>query len=73
MEGWTPLILLLLFTHLQREGGLLVVDPDKDLPNYQLLAVIAEDELGTEALIAFTLLGEDGMKLKYLMKEQKQS
>lgn len=42
-------------TYLQGEGGLLVVDSHKDLPHYELLAVIAEHKVCTEAFIIFSL------------------
>ena len=42
-------------THLQREGRLLVVDPDEDLSNDQLFAVITEHKLCTKAFIIFSL------------------
>ena len=42
-------------THLKRKSRLLIVDPDKDLSNYQLFAVIIEHKLCTKAFIIFSL------------------
>lgn len=41
--------------HLKRKSWLLVVDADKDLPNYQLFAVITEHKLCTKAFIILSL------------------
>lgn len=43
------------FTHLKRKRRLLVVDPHKDLPDDQLLAVIAEQKLRPKAFIVLSL------------------
>lgn len=48
-------ILCCSFTHLKRKRRLLIVDPDKDLTNYQLFAVISEHKLCTKAFIIFSL------------------
>ncbi|TNN60543.1 hypothetical protein EYF80_029266 [Liparis tanakae] len=51
---WDSTLLLWLMAS-SRESGLLVVDPHKDLPDDQLLAVVAEQKLGPEALIVLSL------------------
>lgn len=43
------------FTHLKWKRWLLIVDPHKYLPNYQLFAVITEHKLCTKAFIVFSL------------------
>lgn len=49
-------------TYLKGKSWLLIVDPDKDLPNYQLFAVIVEHKLCTEAFIIFSLLRDKRMQ-----------
>lgn len=55
-------------THLKRKRWLLIVDPDKDLPNYQLFAVIIEHKLCTKAFIILSLQRETIEKMhEYLI------
>lgn len=49
------IVLSCCYTHLKRISWLLVEDPDKYLPDYQLFAVISEQKLCSKAFIILSL------------------